>query len=254
MNPLLTNIVRRNVLKYRKDKNATKEEYSAYVLAKNYRDLKIIIRRDIRDCMLIVTGIFSPAFGFKGFLLTNQFIDGGTTGISLLLAAYTKVPLGFLLIFVNAPFIMLGYNIIDRKFNEARPYLEKSMKETLILNDLESIQKSDQGLYKLDSIGNNNKQAFENYGMYILYRYRILNEESKNNGNEIPHHIINKIFQPFFTTKPTGQGTGLGLSLSYDIIKAHGGELTVVTKEKEGLPNSNSDGERGTTFTIQLPI
>jgi signal transduction histidine kinase len=47
----------------------------------------------------------------------------------------------------------------------------------------------------------------------------------KDNGNGIPEDIKNKIFQPFFTTKPTGQGTGLGLSLSYDIVKAHGGEL-----------------------------
>jgi signal transduction histidine kinase len=55
----------------------------------------------------------------------------------------------------------------------------------------------------------------------------------RDNGNGIPQHIIDKIFQPFFTTKPTGQGTGLGLSLSYDIIKAHGGELNVETKEGE---------------------
>ena len=51
----------------------------------------------------------------------------------------------------------------------------------------------------------------------------------KDNGNGIPESIKEKIFQPFFTTKPTGQGTGLGLSLSYDIVKAHGGELTVET-------------------------
>ncbi|MEO7174435.1 MAG: ATP-binding protein [Saprospiraceae bacterium] len=63
-----------------------------------------------------------------------------------------------------------------------------------------------------------------------------------DNGNGIPQNIVDKIFQPFFTTKPTGQGTGLGLSLSYDIIKAHGGELKVETKEKEG-----------TTLTILLP-
>ena len=55
-----------------------------------------------------------------------------------------------------------------------------------------------------------------------------------DNGNGIPQKVLDKIFQPFFTTKPTGQGTGLGLSLSYDIVKAHGGELKVETKEGEG--------------------
>jgi signal transduction histidine kinase len=56
----------------------------------------------------------------------------------------------------------------------------------------------------------------------------------RDNGNGIPQKVLDKIFQPFFTTKPTGQGTGLGLSLSYDIVKAHGGELRVQTKEGEG--------------------
>jgi signal transduction histidine kinase len=65
----------------------------------------------------------------------------------------------------------------------------------------------------------------------------------KDNGNGIPQKILDKIFQPFFTTKPTGQGTGLGLSLSYDIIKAHGGDITV-----------NSSEGRGTTFTINLSL
>ncbi len=64
-----------------------------------------------------------------------------------------------------------------------------------------------------------------------------------DNGNGIPQKILDKIFQSFFTTKPTGQGTGLGLSLSYDIIKAHGGEIKVETK----------DGE-GSGFIIQLPL
>ena len=54
-----------------------------------------------------------------------------------------------------------------------------------------------------------------------------------DNGNGIPASIKEKIFQPFFTTKPTGQGTGLGLSLSYDIVKAHGGEITLDSKEGE---------------------
>jgi two-component system NtrC family sensor kinase len=56
----------------------------------------------------------------------------------------------------------------------------------------------------------------------------------KDNGNGIPEKLREKIFQPFFTTKPTGSGTGLGLSLSYDIIKSHGGELSVISKEGEG--------------------
>ena len=56
----------------------------------------------------------------------------------------------------------------------------------------------------------------------------------KDNGSGVPQKVLDKIFQPFFTTKPTGEGTGLGLSLSYDIIKAHNGELKVETKEGEG--------------------
>ena len=73
-----------------------------------------------------------------------------------------------------------------------------------------------------------------------------------DNGNGIPQKIVDKIFQPFFTTKPTGQGTGLGLSLSYDIVKAHGGEIKVETKVDEGNPDRIGKGE-GSEFTILLP-
>jgi two-component system, NtrC family, sensor kinase len=64
----------------------------------------------------------------------------------------------------------------------------------------------------------------------------------RDNGNGIPDKIKEKIFQPFFTTKPTGQGTGLGLSLSFDIVKSHGGELSVEAKEGGG-----------SAFIMQLP-
>jgi two-component system, NtrC family, sensor kinase len=74
-----------------------------------------------------------------------------------------------------------------------------------------------------------------------------------DNGPGIPANIIDKIFQPFFTTKPTGQGTGLGLSLSYDIItKGHGGDLKVETNQEADRPDSPI--ERGSTFIIQLPL
>lgn len=65
----------------------------------------------------------------------------------------------------------------------------------------------------------------------------------KDNGGGVPYDLINKVFQPFFTTKPAGQGTGLGLSLSYDIMKAHGGELKVITPEGEGAE-----------FIVQIPL
>src|SRR5688572_17478061 len=64
-----------------------------------------------------------------------------------------------------------------------------------------------------------------------------------DNGSGIPQKALDKIFQPFFTTKSAGEGTGLGLSLSYDIVKAHGGEIRVETKENEG-----------SAFTIKLPV
>jgi signal transduction histidine kinase len=65
----------------------------------------------------------------------------------------------------------------------------------------------------------------------------------KDNGRGVPKEIREKIFQPFFSTKPAGQGTGLGLSLSYDIIKAHGGTLEVNSKEGEG-----------SEFVVHLPL
>jgi len=85
----------------------------------------------------------------------------------------------------------------------------------------------------------------------------------KDNGNGISDKIKEKIFQPFFTTKPTGQGTGLGLSLSYDIVKAHGGELKVETKHIEGLPadlsvlnevKAEASAQAGSKFIVNLPL
>jgi signal transduction histidine kinase len=97
------------------------------------------------------------------------------------------------------------------------------------------------------AVNERKKQKQEGYEPTVSVSTKKLNDKVeisvKDNGNGIPQKVLNKIFQPFFTTKPTGQGTGLGLSLSYDIIKVHGGEIKVETKEGEGAE-----------FIIQLPI
>lgn len=112
MNSLWKKIITRTTLKRPK----SGERYSDYKLAKGYRELKILIRRYLKDFILITAGIFSASFGFKGFLLTNHFIDGGATGISLLISALTKIPLYYLIIGINLPFIFLGYKILGKVF------------------------------------------------------------------------------------------------------------------------------------------
>ena len=91
------------------------------------------------------------------------------------------------------------------------------------------------------------KSGIENYEPTVSINTKKIGNKVEikvtDNGNGIPPKILDKIFQPFFTTKPTGQGTGLGLSLSYDIVKAHAGELKVETKDAEG-----------SVFIIQLPL
>ena len=82
------------------------------------------------------------------------------------------------------------------------------------------------------------KTGIINYEPIVCVSTKKINDKVEikiaDNGNGIPEKVLDKIFQPFFTTKPTGQGTGLGLSLSYDIVKAHGGELRVLNKEEQG--------------------
>ncbi|MES2567756.1 MAG: YitT family protein [Bacteroidota bacterium] len=96
--------------------NQMSKKDSHYKLAKKQREFKLTLIRHLKDFTLISLGIFSAAFGFKGFLLTNHFIDGGATGISLLISALTKIPLSILIIGVNIPFVILAYNILGKTF------------------------------------------------------------------------------------------------------------------------------------------
>ena len=97
------------------------------------------------------------------------------------------------------------------------------------------------------SIDEKQKQEIASYEPTLILSTKKVNDKIeisvKDNGIGIPQKVQDKIFQPFFTTKPTGQGTGLGLSLAYDIIKANGGELKVETTEGQGAE-----------FIIQLPV
>jgi signal transduction histidine kinase len=97
------------------------------------------------------------------------------------------------------------------------------------------------------AVNERSKQGVLGYEPSVIVGTRRLKDRIeisvKDNGKGIPASIKEKIFQPFFTTKPTGQGTGLGLSLAYDIVKAHGGEIRVETEEG-----------KGSDFIVQLPV
>ncbi len=90
----------------RPDKDFKKKLYEASVTVKYL----------LIDALLIILGIVSAGFGLKSFLLPNQFIDGGATGISLLITELTGVSLSLLIIAVNIPFIIFGYKILGKKF------------------------------------------------------------------------------------------------------------------------------------------
>ena len=111
MNPIWTQVIIQTVLR-----SKNKKEYSGFELAKGFRELKITAVRYLKDFILITLGIISAAFGFKGFLLNNHFIDGGATGISLLVSALTSVPLYQLVLLINIPFVILGYKVIGKTF------------------------------------------------------------------------------------------------------------------------------------------
>jgi uncharacterized membrane-anchored protein YitT (DUF2179 family) len=116
MKRLLKNILIKLAKQSKEDSSSNQEAISDYEIGKAYRELKITIRNHFRDLLLVVLGIFSASFGFKGFLLTNHFIDGGATGISLLISAITGWPLYILIICINIPFILLGYRVMGSQF------------------------------------------------------------------------------------------------------------------------------------------
>ena len=141
-----------------------------------------------------------------------------------------------------------GLRAKDKSFNaDLQTHYDKNMgKINIIPQDIGRVLLN---LYNnaFYAVADKKRRLPDGYEPTISVSTRMINEKVEirvaDNGNGIPSNLLDKIFQPFFTTKPTGQGTGLGLSLSYDIIRAHGGELKVDSKEGEGAE-----------FVIQIPV
>ena len=87
-----------------------------YRAAKRYKKTWITIKAETKSIIFIIVGIFSASFGFKAFLIANNFIDGGVSGISLLISELTKFPVHILIVLINTPFVILGYLILGKQF------------------------------------------------------------------------------------------------------------------------------------------
>lgn len=115
MNPiiskLLVDIARKKIKSKQPDTLVTKKQIEPIV-----KNLQVEIAHSLKEYMFIAIGVFSAGFGLKGFLLPNRFIDGGATGMSLLLENITNIELGYLLVLVNLPFLILGARTFNYKF------------------------------------------------------------------------------------------------------------------------------------------
>ena len=115
MNPiiskLLVDIARKKIKSKQPDTLVTKKQIEPIV-----KNLQVEIAHSLKEYMFIAIGVFSAGFGLEGFLLPNRFIDGGATGMSLLLENITNIELGYLLVLVNLPFLILGARTFNYKF------------------------------------------------------------------------------------------------------------------------------------------
>jgi uncharacterized membrane-anchored protein YitT (DUF2179 family) len=116
MNQYFRKIITDFVLRDKEKQTGQQPEYTPYEFAKAYREFRISVYALLRDIALIVVGILSAAFGLKGFLIPNDFIDGGATGIALLIRELTGAKLSIMLILINIPFLILGVGVIGKNF------------------------------------------------------------------------------------------------------------------------------------------
>ena len=104
-----------NIAKIRSESFGSDYQYKKNILLLS-KSLRIDAKHLVKESIFIIIGVFSAGFGLKGFLLPNKFIDGGATGISLLLENLTSISLGILLVLVNIPFIILGMKALNTRF------------------------------------------------------------------------------------------------------------------------------------------
>ncbi len=116
MRAIWRKIVIRTIYHQKHIKDGVNKQISEYQLAKGVNKLQVIVKNAVAGYIFLLIGIFSAGFGLKSFLLPNDFIDGGATGISLLIYEITGFSLSLLLVIVNIPFIILGYRSISRDF------------------------------------------------------------------------------------------------------------------------------------------
>lgn len=116
MNTILHRLVIKTILQKKYKSADPKHRYTKDEFAKGLRELRINIITLFKDILLIILGIASAAFGLESFLVPNNFIDGGATGISLLLTELTSIPLYILILTINIPFLILGFNVIGKQF------------------------------------------------------------------------------------------------------------------------------------------
>ncbi len=115
MNPFFQTIIIRKIWD-KQSKGDSDKSLSKFRAAKEFLNLKVSIKHMVRDSLFLTIGVVAAGFGLKGFLLPNSFIDGGATGISLLIAEITKVQLSLLILIINIPFIALGFTQISKPF------------------------------------------------------------------------------------------------------------------------------------------
>lgn len=115
MNPFFQSIIIRKIWD-KQSKGDSDKSLSKFRAAKEFLNLKVSIKHLVRDSLFLSIGVVAAGFGLKGFLLPNSFIDGGATGISLLIAEITKVQLSLLILIINIPFIALGFTQISKPF------------------------------------------------------------------------------------------------------------------------------------------